>query len=968
MLWEVVAAASAAASVSLRALTPGRAGGYAVRCAFARRALAACLRRASSPLLVAFILALFSVALPAQTPTAGTPDLATLILNASPSDREALLAQHASAIDTGVLLTLAAKADELRQKDKPADSRALSDLAVKLARERDAWRPLAKALTIQANLVSDEQPFVGLELYEQALAAYRKVDDADGVSHVLLDIGITWRQEGDLDRAADYYRQAYEVPKASKEATALALNGLALIDRSRGRMEQAIDSYKRALAIFEEAKNQEAIAGTNNNIGNVYRAQGNGPLASAYFRRALAIAEQIGNPRLVSYCLNNLGSIASEERHFDEALDLFRRSLAIKESRGDRSGVSGALMNIGDVYRLQHDYQHAFSYFQRSLTIANELGERNRMAQCECDLGVMALHDHSPHLALYFATRCESLARLSGGADDAIFATALRGNALEVLGRFDEARLAYEDAVRRTEEFRNHLVGGTNDRQLFLSGKISPYHDLVHLLLKSGHAGEALAAAERVKARVLLEVLRDGHFDPAKSLSAVERERERAMRTSLKSATASVARERGRREVRQPVVAQLEHQLATARDELELFQSNLYSTHPALRVQRGAVSFPDPKDLARMAPPGTALVEFVVAESATMAFVVTRGADGKARITSHAYAIGEQTLAARVETLRGSIARRDLGFRAESRKLFSLLMAPLWPSLRNQKRIVIIPDGSLWDLPFQTLLAKDGRYLIEHAAISYAPSITALREMQRLRESRGGGAQAVTLLALGNPTAGTSHASSEMGGLGPLPQAERQVRAIARLYAPASKVYIGADAGEATLKREGEHCRILHLATHGVFDDAIPMNSHLVLAPPTQPGEDGILEAWEIANLDLKSDLVVLSACESARGKARKGEGVIGMTWALFVAGSPSLVVSQWKVDSASTTDFMLAFYRDRAPASKPGAKSAALRSAALKLLRTSEYAHPFYWGAFVLVGDDGAIGMQKNRTLNAER
>jgi CHAT domain-containing protein len=120
--------------------------------------------------------------------------------------------------------------------------------------------------------------------------------------------------------------------------------------------------------------------------------------------------------------------------------------------------------------------------------------------------------------------------------------------------------------------------------------------------------------------------------------------------------------------------------------------------------------------------------------------------------------------------------------------------------------------------------------------------------------------------------------------------------------------------------------------------------------------EDGLLEAREMMNLDLNADLVVLAACETARGRARAGEGVIGMSWALFVAGCPRTVVSQWKVEASSTTALMVEFhkrFKKRYGGSRPaGSTAEAMRQAALKVMKNPEYVHPFYWGGFVVVGD----------------
>src|SRR5262249_23361630 len=201
-------------------------------------------------------------------------------------------------------------------------------------------------------------------------------------------------------------------------------------------------------------------------------------------------------------------------------------------------------------------------------------------------------------------------------------------------------------------------------------------------------------------------------------------------------------------------------------------------------------------------------------------------------------------------------------------------------------------------------------------------------------------ATAATLLAIGNPAIGKEtieRASLALRDekLTPLPEAEQEVRALGRLDgATHSKGYVGAEASEDRVKAEAGRAGILHFATHGTLNNASPMYSHLALAQGDK-NEDGLLEAWELMRLDLKADLAVLSACETARGRYGAGEGVIGLTWALFVAGLPSTVVSQWKVESASTRELMLGFHQHlRAPSRKPVTKAEALQEAALKLMK----------------------------------
>jgi CHAT domain-containing protein len=168
---------------------------------------------------------------------------------------------------------------------------------------------------------------------------------------------------------------------------------------------------------------------------------------------------------------------------------------------------------------------------------------------------------------------------------------------------------------------------------------------------------------------------------------------------------------------------------------------------------------------------------------------------------------------------------------------------------------------------------------------------------------------------------------------------------------------VGTEAREDRFKLEAGDYRIIHLATHAILNNRSPMYSHVVLAQTAEESkEDGLLEAWELMNLDLKAELAVLSACETARGRLSKGEGMIGLTWALFVAGVPKAVVSQWKVRSDSTAELMVEFHRQLNTTSTESGRhnsaAEALRAAALKVKGDRRYRHPFHWAGFVVVGD----------------
>ena len=184
------------------------------------------------------------------------------------------------------------------------------------------------------------------------------------------------------------------------------------------------------------------------------------------------------------------------------------------------------------------------------------------------------------------------------------------------------------------------------------------------------------------------------------------------------------------------------------------------------------------------------------------------------------------------------------------------------------------------------------------------------------------------------------------------------MRTLGQLYGTArSTVLTDAEATEAAFRARVSRATIVHIATHGVMDDSNPMYSHLQLASSTGASapkdhlSDGRLEAWELADLDLNANLAVLSACDTARSNGSFGEGIVGLSWSLFAAGASTAVVSQWEVDSASTTSLMIAFHERLL---KPGARSTtadALRQAELTLLKNPAFRHPFYWAGFISIG-----------------
>jgi len=181
-----------------------------------------------------------------------------------------------------------------------------------------------------------------------------------------------------------------------------------------------------------------------------------------------------------------------------------------------------------------------------------------------------------------------------------------------------------------------------------------------------------------------------------------------------------------------------------------------------------------------------------------------------------------------------------------------------------------------------------------------------------------------------------------------LPKSEEEVRSIVKLYKNNSKSLLNAQASETNFKKEAVNYGIVHMATHGIYDEVDPMYSSLMLSPDSL--QDGILSAAEIIQLDLNADLVIMSACETAKGKVTEGEGIVGLSRAFFGATVPTVVGSMWQVDDNSTKILMEQFYKNL-QTKKNYAES--LRLAQLFLFKNTQYKDPFFWAPFTVIGDN---------------
>lgn len=875
-----------------------------------------------------------------------------------------------------------------------------------------------------------------VEYYEMGRALDATVIKPGKLSQMLFNVGAIYFERGDYLKAMGFYQRSLAVLEQSggnKFALVGPMDGIGAIHYLKGEYAEAMEWHRRALKLGEESGDRVAVAGplfslaadyrmqgdyasalkyyeqslkmresfTNDerrqsggdflytrsvstvlrHIGTTYFLQGNNPLALRYFERVLRRDEEAQDTQGIAYSLGYLGGVYRAEGRFEEALDCLESSLDKFEKLGQREGAARALATMGSVFHVRGDSARALEYFQRSLALREQMDAKEGIASSL--VGIAAVHFSRGEYAatLADAARAIEITRRIGSPHALWGALLLAGRAQGALGHTSEAKRAFDESILGVESLRMQVAGDEEGQELFFADKVAPYHEVVELLASVNKADEALSYVEAGKARVLLDALRAGRSGTSRRLTAAEAERERTLKQSIGAHSIALQRERLSLSPRPGQIERLQSLLDQARLEYSAFQAVIYANHPELRVERGEARPVSREDVAGLIKDGrTAIVEYVVTEGRAFMFVFTKDPTAaRAILKLYPIDIAGPELRLRVEQFRQQLAQGNLLFSRSARELYDLLLKPAAAELKDLQRLVIVPDDKLWELPFQALQSSESEYVIEQYAVSYAPSLTVLREMTRKREARSRPRSApVTLFAVGNPLPGALPAEQsqsvlmESGGARPasLPETERQVEALARIYGPRrSRVYTGAEASEDRVKREAGRFQILHLATHGTLNDASPMYSNIALARSLKMGktggtgagsEDGLLEAWEFLEMRLHAELVVLSACETARGRVSPGEGLIGLTWALFVAGSPTTVVSQWKVEAASTTELMVAFhghlqarFSNSQGANKvPVTKAEALRRAALELLHSERYSHPFYWAGFVMVGD----------------
>lgn len=862
-------------------------------------------------------------------------------------------------------------AEALRLSSRLAEATGLAEQAQEMAeRELPAGHRLqARALgTVALAYMTGGRPGA-TEAAERAVTSHRSIfGDAHVRTGVALGtLGLSYLEAGRLAEALLPAERGFAVVADAVGAehfiTLRSMMGLANAYLLLGREPEALDMYVKAEAgfrrLFGEGHNGRLIA--LRNIGVAQRRLELPEQALNTDLELLAAARAAYGTRHESTlaALRSLGTDYFELGRLDEALTVNEESLVLHES----------------VYGPQHQHTlHQRSHHARILRGMKRYDES--IAE-----GERVLADVERYLG--------------GTHHDALGVMGMLADSYEFSGRVAEARALNEEYVRRFEPLLAATSFSAEWRQAYFASVINVYRNLTRYYLIEGRADDAFRISELTKARTLLEALslkraEDSGVLPSGEIGVVSEIEAAVAQLDLRIGAAKAMEERLRLEGERNEAAQ---RLAAERERLRL----TYPRYAQLTEVRPTASADAPK----LVDTHTALISYALADRRLAAFVITR--DG---ITAHD--LGNlEALAGVVEAYRhmidpqpgirvwrlgadyiaASVAPAGAGAGAVSleevgERLARQLYAPLAARLKGKRHWLISPDGPLATLPFEAL-PLEGRPAIERRSIAYVQSVSVLALMRERPPRKGRASDGLQLFAMGAPayrapaapaTAGRRavpvaaiDAAFRRGGVQrayevigqqwqPLPGTALEVKSIAALFGRMkTTALLGTEASESNLKerdRAGEMARYryLHFAAHGYLSTEVPALSALVLSQVgNPPGVDGYLTAAEWPLYRLDSDLIVLSACQTGLGKQVSGQGVMGLPYALFVAGNRQTLLTLWPVADDSAARFMTRFYARLRAGLRPRDALAAVKR---ETVLDRRHSAPLHWAGFVLYGD----------------
>jgi len=746
-----------------------------------------------------------------------------------------------------------------------------------------------------------------LETFQQVEIVYKKEYDSPREADTLNRIGDTYVNLSLYARALPVYQNALNIRHdlgdlpgigLSLTSSATAYERLGKYDKSLEFLDKALINVRQQSqgaiplegGIYELPKDEGALFVSR---ALVYNKLGQHRQALAAARKALEKYNSLpngynGKRHGQSAAFDSLGVTFLLLGQPTQALENLEQALAIAQEIGDRAGEGKTLNHIGEVHASLGNSQQALAAYEQALASRRAVGDRAGEGMTLHNIGLLQLQQ----------------------------------------GKLAEATQSLRAVVELWESLRPGLAD-ENKVSLF-EIQAASYRALQEVLIAQQQHEAALEIAERGRARAFVELL-------ASRLGAQTGEQlQQPDPPSIDDI---------RRIAQQQKATLVEYSIVGDQLYIWVIDPNGIVTLRTADIEALDLSLSEATERSRQAAATGSLRGGNAATKDGLSTFV-RGLRLEAKGEERSESTGAATRGASPVANRRRNPRLQQSYEAFIAPIADLLPAD------PEARVIFVPQGALFLVPFAALQAEDGTYLIEKHTLLVAPSLQVLElTHQQKQQAANRNVASSSILVVGNPT--MPKIPAETGGkphpLFPLPGAEREAKAIADILG--TQASIGEAATEKAVVEQMTAARIIHLATHGLLDElehmGIGVPGAIALAPSgSGDWNDGLLTSNEILDLKLNADLVVLSACNTGRGKIT-GDGVIGLSRAFVAAGVPSAIVSLWPVPDDPTSVLMVEFYQQL---KRHPDKARALRQAILFTME--QYPFTGDWAAFTLIGE----------------
>ncbi len=844
--------------------------------------------------------------------------------------------------------------------ERPKALEYLSQVTTILAQMNDPSRR-ASVLGNQCVINNDMSNFKkAFDLCNEALRIKREVGDKSGEATQLNNLGSVYASSGQYQKALDAYMQSNAIHKSlgERNGDGVTLNNVAWVYASIGQYEKAIDIYNQALVPLKEIKYTYGIARTLSNIG-------------------------------VNY---------ADLKDYRKALDIHLEVLALRPENNDREGRAITFNNIASCYQNLGDKAKALEYYTQAIELHRKVANPRQLAAALRNVGNFHRQIGETAKALEYLQEAREISHRIGDLPGEAAALSHLAKLERDRGNLAEAHKLIQDALTATESLRVNLKN-QQLRVAFLASARDYYEFDIDVLMRmhkqqpdQGFAAAAFQVSERGRARSLLELLRESRAEIRQGVDPSVIERERELRRLIADRAERQTRLLSGKytDAELSAVAQEIDELTTEYDQV---QARIRDTSPRYT----ALTQPVPLDLIniqkQVLDEDTLLLEYSLGEEKSFVWAVTPASMKSYELPERAAVEEAARRFYQLATERGrnvsgeTLAQRkvrldqaEVEYAQAASKLSQMLLGPIAGELK-QKRLVVVGEGVLQYVPFAALPAPgdaaNSPLMAQHEIVNL-PSASVLAVLRKDTANRKPASRTVAVLAdpvfsdkdprLALARAG-QHASagvdalvdaqrsaseSGVGDLTRLRFSRQEAEEIARLAGEKRNLKALDFAASRTVVTNDQlrDYRIVHFATHGLINNQHPDLSGIVLSLVDEQGrpQNGFLRLYDIYNLKLDADLVVLSACQTALGKDIKGEGLVGLTRGFMYAGAPRVVASFWRIDDRATADFMKRFYSAML---KDGLKpAAALRAAQVSMSQDKRWQSPHYWAAFTLQGE----------------